>query len=721
MPEYFQQLGPCVVRLLERIGVLSLVLATPLGLGKSNHLLNALYARAAHDPRLTLHIYTALSLARPTPGSALEKRFLQPFLDRHFGSDYPDLAYIQALHTNTLPANVRISEFYLQSGAMLGVSAVQREYTSINYTHVARAMAEAGVNVIVHLVARRSGPNGVSYSLSSNPDVTLDLLDKIAAAGKPRPLMVAQVHADLPFLGGDAEVDADFFDLLLDDATCHHQLFALPREPVDEVELALGLHASALIRDGGTLQIGIGALSDALIYASVLRHRQNDEYRAALGALQTCDSAKLIAQYGGMEPFAQGLYGASEMVMDGFMLLAKADVLKRRVYDDLPLQRALNANVIGETLLDDSLQRLLTCGAVAAQIDHAELARLQRFGLLPPDCRIDGTLLHLANGETIGTDLNIERDRVSLSNHMAGRKLRGGHYLHGAFHLGSSDFYAWLRGLDGEDFSGLAMSRVSHVNELYGGAETLQKAQRRDARFFNTCMMHTLLGAAVSDALENGQVVSGVGGQYNFVAMAHALDDGRSVLMLRSTRRSHAKLQSNILWNYGHTTIPRHLRDIVVSEYGIADLRGKSDEDCIKAMLAITDSRFQDLLMATAQSAGKLARDYRLPDSARQNSPQRLRAALQPFKARGLFPAFPSGCDFSTDELRLMPALQLLKKQTASAVQLPQLVWRALMHGQPTAEMTPLLQRMQLDRPRTLGERVYRRFLTQALRASSSS
>ena len=71
---------------------------------------------------------------------------------------------------------------------------------------------------------------------------------------------------------------------------------------------------------------------------------------------------------------------------------------------------------------------------------------------------------------------------------------------------------------------------------MYGGREALDALQRRDARFFNICMMATALGAAVSDGLENGQVVSGVGGQYNFVAMAHALEGGRSILMLRSTR-----------------------------------------------------------------------------------------------------------------------------------------------------------------------------------------
>ena len=38
--------------------------------------------------------------------------------------------------------------------------------------------------------------------------------------------------------------------------------------------------------------------------------------------------------------------------------------------------------------------------------------------------------------------------------------------------------------------------------------EGLERLQRRDARFFNSCMMATALGAAVSDGLEDGRVVS---------------------------------------------------------------------------------------------------------------------------------------------------------------------------------------------------------------------
>src|SRR3546814_10768302 len=110
------------------------------------------------------------------------------------------------------------------------------------------------------------------------------------------------------------------------------------------------------------------------------------------------------------------------------------------------------------------------------------------------------------------------------------------------------------------------MCRVGEVNQLYGGNEMLERAQRRESRFFNTCMMATALGAAVSDGLDDGRVVSGVGGQYNFVAMAHALPDARSVLLLRATREAGDGAGSNIRWNYGHCTIPRHLRDTCIDE-----------------------------------------------------------------------------------------------------------------------------------------------------------
>src|ERR1700674_2926113 len=116
-------------------------------------------------------------------------------------------------------------------------------------------------------------------------------------------------------------------------------------------------------------------------------------------------------------------------------------------------------------------------------------------------------------------------------------------------------------------------------------------------------MMATLLGAVISDGLDDGRVVSGVGGQYNFVSQAFALNDARSIITLKSTHEAGGKTVSNMRWSYGHETIPRHLRDIVVTEYGVADLRGKADQDVVAAMLSISDSRFQPELLRQAKDA----------------------------------------------------------------------------------------------------------------------
>ena len=70
------------------------------------------------------------------------------------------------------------------------------------------------------------------------------------------------------------------------------------------------------------------------------------------------------------------------------------------------------------------------------------------------------------------------------------------------------------------------------------------------------------------------------------------------------------QLQSNIVPFYGHTTIPKHLRDVIVTEYGVADLRGQSDSDVIKRLINIADSRFQNELLEFAKQHGKLAHDY---------------------------------------------------------------------------------------------------------------
>ena len=257
------------------------------------------------------------------------------------------------------------------------------------------------------------------------------------------------------------------------------------------------------------------------------------------------------------------------------------------------------------------------------------------------------------------------------------------------------------------------MMPVSFTNQLYGD-EDIKRRARVDARFVNNAMMATLMGAVISDGLENGQVVSGVGGQYNFVAQAFELEGARSILTVEATRQEKAASVSNIRWNYGHETIPRHLRDIIVTEYGVADLRGKSDADVIASMLQVSDSRFQNDLMRQAKDAGKLPENYEIPAAHRENFPERIAAALKPARDAGLLPSFPFGSDFTDVEQRLIPALQILQDAQRSPLHLPALLWQGFTRA-PDAADSECLARLGLDRPATLSERAYRALVSAAL------
>jgi hypothetical protein len=207
-----------------------------------------------------------------------------------------------------------------------------------------------------------------------------------------------------------------------------------------------------------------------------------------------------------------------------------------------------------------------------------------------------------------------------------------------------------------------------------------------------------------------------VGGQYNFVAMAHELPDGRSALLLRATREGAHGTETNIRFNYGATTIPRHLRDLFITEYGVADLRGKTDEECVEAMLSICDARFVDALAAEAKSHGKLRADFVVPEAWRQHRPERLAEALAPLRKRGLMPTFPFGSDFSEVEQRLLPALGWLKTNSRTWRGKWRLLRAIARPGEARANEHEALVRMDLEHPLSLADRLQRRLLQAALR-----
>ncbi|MGQ0385299.1 MAG: acetyl-CoA hydrolase/transferase C-terminal domain-containing protein [Gammaproteobacteria bacterium] len=624
-PQLLTDVGACVERTLARVGP-KVVLCLPIGAGKPVALANEFWRRALADPAIELTILTGLTLRRPRGSSELERRLVEPMAARVFGGG-PDPEWIEALAAGTVPANLRVQEFFMEPGAWLHSPLAQQWYASINYTHVARTVAAAGANVIAQTIALRPGPAGGRASLGTNPDVTVDLLPMLEVrrrAGMPV-AVIGQVNRFMPYMFGAAEVPASAFDLIVDDPAGHHELFSPPNLPISTADHCIALAASMLIRDGGTIQIGIGELGDAIVHAMTLRHRGNSAWQRALADTGlTARFGALQAALGGDGPFERGLYAVTEMFVDGFLDLYREGILKRRVEPD-------------------------------------------------------------------------------------------GALLHGAFMLGPKAFYRELREMPDAERALFAMMPVSFTNELLGADWERKIAQRRDARFINTAMMATLGGALVSDGLEDGRVVSGVGGQYNFVAQAHQLRGGRSLIAVRATRGNRGSVESNIRFSYGNTTIPRHLRDIVLTEYGIADLRGQADDEVAKRMLAVADSRFQPALLAAAQRAGKLPAPWRIPDEHRANLPARLEHALAPHRAAGYFGELPYGTDLTAEEIALARALRRLKARAERWPGRLAIAARLLAPLPRDPALRPLFERMELATPRGLRERLLRRVVAAAL------
>src|ERR1700733_9354871 len=133
MPKMFSDPEAIAGDIIRDVGT-DLVVGLPLGLGKANHIINALYARAVADRSINLTLFSALTLEKPKPASRLEKRFIGPVIDRLFGG-YPDLTYADALHAGALPPNIKVIEFFFLAGQWLYQPFAQQHYISANYTH----------------------------------------------------------------------------------------------------------------------------------------------------------------------------------------------------------------------------------------------------------------------------------------------------------------------------------------------------------------------------------------------------------------------------------------------------------------------------------------------------------------------------------------------------------------------------------------------------------
>lgn len=157
-----------------------------------------------------------------------------------------------------------------------------------------------------------------------------------------------------------------------------------------------------------------------------------------------------------------------------------------------------------------------------------------------------------------------------------------------AFAMGDQPLYDFLH-----DNPTLEARPVDYVNAPHIIAQN-------DAMLSVNATLQLDLAGACNSEFVNGRQYSGTGGQLDFVRGAYASRGGRSIIACHSTA-AKGTVSRIVPWLDGPVTTPRTDTHIVVTEFGSADMKGKSLADRARALIAIAHPAFRDDLERAAR------------------------------------------------------------------------------------------------------------------------
>jgi acyl-CoA hydrolase len=171
-----------------------------------------------------------------------------------------------------------------------------------------------------------------------------------------------------------------------------------------------------------------------------------------------------------------------------------------------------------------------------------------------------------------------------------------------SFALGTRILYDTVR--DNPDF-------LCHPVDFTNDPEVIARNDRAVA--INNTTQIDLQGQAASES-DGHRHISGTGGQLQFVRGAYASKGGKSFVCLASTyeRKGVRKSRISVELTPGNVvTTPRSDQMYVVTEYGIANLKGKSVAERAKAIIALAHPDFREGLEREAREKGLIPRFMR--------------------------------------------------------------------------------------------------------------
>ena len=160
------------------------------------------------------------------------------------------------------------------------------------------------------------------------------------------------------------------------------------------------------------------------------------------------------------------------------------------------------------------------------------------------------------------------------------------------FAAGTPELYSWLH--DNKDVRFMPVSVVNSPDVI---------ARNRDMVAINGAMAVDLSGQVIADSI-SGKQFSGIGGHEDFVAGPGLSASGRSLVCLPSTSVVNGVVVSRILGRLPEgsvVTTPRHQIDVVITEYGVAEIAGLSIAERSHELARISHPDFREQLLSTAE------------------------------------------------------------------------------------------------------------------------
>jgi acyl-CoA hydrolase len=157
----------------------------------------------------------------------------------------------------------KLESFFVGANVRKQTQAGYADYIPVFLHETQRLIREGYLKVNVAMI-QVSTPDKFGFvSLGTSVDATL-------AAVEMADTVIAIINPNVPRAFGDAMISTDDIDLFIEDDT---PLYAIEPGAISEIDMKIGRHVAELVEDGATLQMGIGAIPNAVL--SMLGNHKN--------------------------------------------------------------------------------------------------------------------------------------------------------------------------------------------------------------------------------------------------------------------------------------------------------------------------------------------------------------------------------------------------------------------------------------------------------------